>query len=364
MKILHIIDHLSLGGAQTVVKGLIENQKGSNINYLFSLRDSVVPININHKNVFTCNSRKKYSLKPIRGLEEFIENESVDVLHCHLFRSQFFGWLVKKRYFPRVKLIFHEHGRIFKDNCIYNLFLKYSTAQTDLYLAVSEATRNRLIKNTNIPDSKIKVLYNYVDLNTFSQDKISWNIEAERIKLGINKDDFVAGFAGRIIERKGWRTFLGAAEYVLDKHPNTKFLVAGEGQEKDKLLQLLDHRHLNKNIKYIGYVSDMVWFYSLLNCFVMPSHWEPMGLTEIEAQAMGVPVISSNVEALNEIINDGENGLLFEVKNEKDLAEKIKKLLDSDKNRQELIKGGRETVKNYCLNKYITSMNLIYEDLF
>jgi len=52
-------------------------------------------------------------------------------------------------------------------------------------------------------------------------------------------------------------------------------------------------------------------FYSGLDCLVVPSLWEPQGLVEIEAQALGVPVIVSNVEALNEIIHDGENGLLL-----------------------------------------------------
>jgi glycosyltransferase involved in cell wall biosynthesis len=85
-----------------------------------------------------------------------------------------------------------------------------------------------------------------------------------------------------------------------------------------------------------------------------------MGLTEIEAQAMSVPVVASNVAALNEIIENKKNGLLFEVCNEKELAENIELLFKHKEVRNFLISSGLQSAKKYELSKYINELNKIY----
>ncbi len=363
MKILHIIDTLTLGGAQTVVRGILERNKDNNQYFLYVLRETNNTYKIDHSNVFIHPTSYRYSLKPLKDLRNIIEKEGIVALHCHLFRSMVFGWILKKLYYPDIKLIFHEHGRIFTNIIIYRLFIKLSIFQTDLYLAVSKATKRRLISNAGVPQNKIKTLYNFVDLDKYNRKFIAWNAEEEKVKLAIDRDEFVVGFAGRLVERKGWRTFINAAELVLVKQPNIKFLIAGDGKDKQVLIDLINTKKLSKNIIFLGYVSEMVWFYSLLDCFVIPSFWEPMGLTEIEAQAMGIPVISSDVEALNEIIVHGENGLLFNVKDEKDLTENINKLIIDDELRQLLVFGGHKTVKGFSLYNHSIKLEKLYNEL-
>ena len=362
MKILHIIDSLALGGAQAIVKGILECYIDKDY-FLYALRKTHITIGIKHPKVYVLNSNKKYTLRPLKELDEIICKEKIEVLHCHLFRSQFFGWLLKRRKYADIKLVFHEHGRIFNNSFIYKLFLKYSMPQVNLYLAVSAATKRRLIRSAKIPDSKIKILYNFVDTHKYNRANISWNRIEERRMLGINRDEFVVGFAGRLVEGKGWRVFIDAAEIILKRYPNIRFLIAGDGEDKAKLKHLVLNKNLNNKVVFIGYVSDMVWYYSLLSCFVIPSQWESMGLTEIEAQAMGIPVISSNVEALNEVIKDGENGLLFEANNHKDLAKKIIRLYQCRSIRKKLINGGYSTVNKYNLKEYLVSLETHYKSL-
>lgn len=364
MKVLHLIDTLSFGGAQTVVKGIFEDNEDNDNITLFVLRKTETVYSINHKNVITHTGKSKYSFKPLKEIKEVIDSKGITILHCHLVRSMVFGWLVKKLYYPDSKLIFHEHGRIFTRNILYRLFIKYSKPQTDLYIAVSKAPKRYLVNYTNVPEKKIKTLYNFVDIGKFNVSSIKWNTIEERKKLGIGERDFIVGFAGRLVERKGWRTFIVAAELVLETQPNITFLIAGDGKDKHELLELINTSKLAENIVFLGYVSDMVWFYSLLNCFVIPSYWEPMGLTEIEAQAMGIPVISSDVEALNEIVRHNENGLLFTVKDEKDLAEKIQKIIVDEELRKYLINGGYQTVKTFSLKDYSIKLRGIYNELF
>src|SRR3989344_3696257 len=112
MKILHLIDSLGLGGAQTVVKGIFENQRKNKDIFLYVLRKREINIDVDHPNVKIFNSNKKYSLASIQELRNLIEKEQISIIHCHLFRSQVFGWILKRFYFPNIKLIFHEHGQI------------------------------------------------------------------------------------------------------------------------------------------------------------------------------------------------------------------------------------------------------------
>lgn len=370
MKILHIVDSMGFGGAQIVVKGIFESQKENSDIFLFSLRKREINIDIKHKNIYIYTSKSKYSFRPIKKLKEIIKKEQIDVLHCHLPRSQVFGWILKKYYFPDIKLIFHEHGRIlgsegrgikiFLEQQIFYQFTIFSRNYVDLYIAVSRAIEHRLIEKTKVPQNKIQVLYNFVDLEKFNRESIAWDIQKEREKIGIKEGCFVVGFAGRLVERKGWREFLGAAKLILSTNQNFKFVIAGDGPQKIKMLKLMESLNVGNNVLYLGYISNMVWFYPLLNCFVIPSHWEPMGLTEIEAQAMGIPVIASDKEGLNEIIIDGENGLLFKVKDVNDLAKKINMLKNDIELRLQLIRNGINNIKKYSLASYIQALKNLY----
>jgi len=359
MKVLHIIDSLGLGGAQTVVKGIFEKQKDNKNIFLYSLRKREISLDIDHKNIFINNSNKKYSFAPIKELKELIEKEKIDVLHCHLFKAQFFGWILKRKYFPKIKLILHEHGQIFQRNYYYNKFMNIAQKQTDLFLAVSKATKEKLKDKAKINPDKIKVLYNFVDLDKFNKKNIKIDINKEKEKLGIKKDEFVIGFAGRLIKRKGWREFIETSR-ILSKDNNFKFLIAGDGEDKKKMLKLIKKYKLEDKTKFLGYQKNMVNFYALLNCFVIPSHWEPMGLTELEAQSCKCPIIVSNVEGLNEVVKEKVNCLLFNPKDSKKLSKKILKIKENKKLKENLIKEGLKNTKQYSLVNYLKELKKVY----
>lgn len=360
MKILHIIDSLGLGGAQTVVKGIFEFQKNDQNIFLFALRRRDITMKINHINVKVYNSNKKYSFKAITELRDLIKREGIDALHCHLFKSQLFGVLIKIFYLPKIKLIFHEHGRIFTNNFIYNYFLRLVKIKIDLFLAVSISTKNELVKKGGIEKNKIQVLYNFVDLNKYNKKNITWSIEEERKKLGIGKDELVIGFVGRLAKVKGCEYLIRSLPYLYFPY---KVIIAGNGSEKNNLNELAKSLKVDNRIIFLGYREDVVYIYHLLDVLVVPSIFESFGLSIVEAQCMFIPVIATDAIALNELIKNKENGLLFELKNPIDLSEKIKLLYRDKELRSKLVKSGLESVKKYDLGNYINNLNNIYEDI-
>lgn len=363
MKIIHIIDSLGLGGAQTVVKGIFEAQKENKNIFLFSLRKRGVLTYICHPSVYIFPSRSRFSFGPLERLKGIIKEENIQILHCHLFRAQVFGYILKKLYFPYLTLIFHEHGEIFRGKLLFELFLKISEPCVDAYLAISGAVAQRFFQRKYIIKQKVQVLYNFVDSARFDKNRITWNINKARLGLGFEPEDFVVGFAGRIIPRKGWREFIRSGELVCRNFSKARFLIAGRGKDEGELARSIKNSKYSDRICFLGYVENMLWFYSMIDSLVVSSHWEPMGLTVLEAWASGVPVISSNTEALHEMVTDYESGLLFEPGNAQELAEKIQILYSDNSLRAELAKEGLKKNKEYSLEKYWEQLYSFYKQM-
>jgi len=361
MRILHIIDTLGLGGAQTVVKGFFDYQLENNDIFLFALRRGKIITEIKHPNVTIYDSTSKYSLIPLLKLKKIIKEQKIGILHCHLFRSTIFGFILKVVWFPQLKLIVHVHSSILQYGQLYKSFINIFQKKIDVFIAVSFFIKEEIIKNTKVPAVKIVVIYNFVDLLNFSRDKITWNPIIERKTLGIYPDDFVVGFAGRIVDLKGWAEFIKAAALLVKEYSRMKFIIVGDGRQKAKMLTLIRRLGLEQSIIYLGYKSDMVWFYSILDCFVIPSHREAMGITELEALAMGVPVIASDIKGLNEVIINNWNGITFRVGDSIDLADKIKIMAGDQMLRTSLIKNATGDIKKYNLESYLNQLKIIYE---
>lgn len=369
MRVLHILDSLEMGGAEILIKGLFEHRQDHDVS-LYVLRPAQNPVPIEHSRVFVNGSKCRFSLRPLFSLRKWLKVQPVDVIHCHLFRSQVFGWLLKTLFFPRINLVFHEHGRIFGselgsvlEDRLYVAFLRIASARVDCFIAISQATRNRLINRAGVRDGNISVLYNFVDPRFQNGDSSSDKDWKMQDNVSGNAACFRVGFAGRLVDRKGWRIFLDAADYVVRKLPGFKFMIAGNGPDKQLVLDTIKKKNLNDHVTYFGQVEDMKSFYSGLDCLVVPSLWEPQGLVEIEAQASGVPVIASNTEALNEIIQNAQNGLLFETGDAHDLAGKILLLRSQPEFYDKLIAGGLATSRQYEVSRYAFQLNEIYERL-
>lgn len=356
--ILHIIDNLWLGWAQRVVSGIFEWKQNDKNIFLFSLRKLDINMNIHHKNIFINNSKNKFSF-PILKLIKFIKQNDITILHCHLAKSQIIGWILEMFFFPNIKLVFHEHGEIFEEGKIYPFLMNFFRNGVDLYIAVSFATKKKILKKTSFEEKKIRVLYNFVDENKFRKIQ-DFDKQKERKKYGLDTHDFVVWFAARLIKRKWWEVFLQSAQELVSKNLNIVFVIAWTGPDEIEMKNSIKN---NSHIQYIWYVDDMVCFYNNLDMFIFSSVWEPMWLTGIEANACETPVIASDIEWLNEIMLHGQNALLFEKQNSKDLSEKILQIYQDENLRKNLIKNGLQEIKKYSLSRYLVDLEALYEKI-
>ena len=356
MNILHLIDTLDLGGAQVIVKNFVESEIPHN-QYVFALRSTEICLPING-NVTVFPEKSRLTLKPLKAICEFIKKNNIEILHCHLLRSQFFGYILKRKYFPNIKLIFHEHGPLSErfDGFITKILLRYCSKILDKSIAISEMMKELLINKGKISQEKIEILPNFIFTDSFKENR-EGNRKIFRENHNISSDIFVVGYAARIIPRKGWKTFFDSLSNITQK--KVLILFAGTGKDKIKLEKLLKKNKLPVEVKYIGYVAEMEKFYAGVDCFVIPSWWEPFGLTALEAQAAGVPVVASDIPGLTEVVNWG-NALLFPVKDSTLLACQISALEHSENLRKRLIRNGYANIKRFEKDVILEQLNKIY----
>jgi len=361
-RILYLGDKFTIGGGANMMRDLIREFKSDKYKMYFCyLRtiDSIKGLDRQKKeNVFYLND-SKYGVSSLFSVLKIISKYKIDIVHANGDKSTYFLPIIKV-FYPKCITIHHEHHSIVSKNLIYSKYLKLTRKFYGYYIAISKNVKELLMRKACINEKNIEILYNFIDLNKFIPGE--GTLGDSNIENKISQKDFKVGFAARLIERKGWRDFLKASKELKDVS-NLKFLIAGDGKDRDKIIQLIKKWGLENRVYSLGFIVDMNSFYNYLDCFVIPSHWEPLGLTELEAQACGVPVIASNVPGLNEVINDKKDALFFKPRNYHDLASKIMIIKNNKKLRMKLIKNGLKNVKKYSLTSYIKNLTKIYDGL-
>lgn len=262
--------------------------------------------------------------------------------NASLYREAFFIFLAK---ILRKKIIGHFHAGDVENyypfqSKIGQKLIRSGLNLCDGLIAVSNESARQLREIT--PNAKISIIPNAIDVTDFD------------FKTEKKSENFVRLlFVGAIGKLKGERDLIKALAMLRDKNLNLKVSFLGYGAES--LKSYCDELKITDFIEFLGAVSleERLGFFEKADVFVLPTYAEAMPMSVIEAMAAGLPVISTNVGGIPELIEDGENGFLFECGDVSALAEKIL-LLAEDKNlRQKVGKKAREKArKQFDLDQY------------
>jgi len=164
----------------------------------------------------------------------------------------------------------------------------------------------------------------------------------------------VSGFR----EEKDQATVIRAMQYLPE---NTQLFLVGDGTTRSRCEQLVKELDLSGKVLFLGIRTDVPELLKSSDIVVVSSHWEGFGLTAVEGMAAGKPVIASNVPGLNNVVNGA--GLLFTHEDEKDLAEKIKSLIDNVDFYNKIVDNCRERAKLYDINTMVDRYIELYKHL-
>lgn len=212
-------------------------------------------------------------------------------------------------------------------------------AKAEKVFAVSNYTKQILIKNENIKDNKISVVFNGVDPLVYKLD--GDNLRGRQTLLTV----------GRLEKYKGQKQVIEIMPAIVQKFPNAVYNIAGDGPEHDDLERTINELSLKKNVFLLGKVSAdaLIKLYQNCNVFVLYpqltiDNYEGFGLVYLEANACGKPVIASNTGGIRDAVVDGETGFIVPQNDSRQLLEKILLLIGNEALAEKMGQNGRKRV--------------------
>ena len=307
--------------------------------------------------------RRKVDFQCLYELYRIARRHRVDLIHGHDYKTDPLAFLLKQM-LPGVRIVSTAHGWI------------TNTARADLYkrihlrflrhfdrlIAVSQATKS-LMADSGIAAERIEVLHNGIDEQHWQRSSSRYDL---RRQYEIPADAPVVGSVGRLGEEKDYRTLLRAAVAIRQRAGNCYFMIVGDGKD-DERPQLESYaRELNIDpwVRFTGYRSDLLEVYRTFDVFLLTSITEGMPNAVLEAMSMSLPVVSTKVGGVAELIVDGRTGILVPAGDDTAIAENVLGLIQNPELRRQMGEQGRNRIeKHFSFDARTRRIEAIYRQM-
>lgn len=309
---------------------------------------------------------KKFSLKIFLKVYKIINNENIDIINAHLIKPYSLAGLLN--IFLKKKLVFSYHGLFIRND--YN-----SKFEQVIYRLI-----HFLIKSSNkvyvlTPSKKsIEILLNetksFKNFNHYNQGKALYKYsngvnESLIEELKEYKSKYVVlGYVGRLNREKNVKLCLELFLDVCRIHDNIILLIFGDGEEKECLIEFVKAKKLNDKVKFFGYVENISSYMKYFDILILTSKREGMPIVLWEAMDNAIPILSTNVGGIPEIVELEKCGYTFDLNNIKDGVEKLNNLITDEELRKEMGNRGKEAIEiKYTLDDFKDFFTKFYSGL-
>ncbi len=304
--------------------------------------------------------RGRFDPRILGDLVDLAREREARVLHVHGYAAADFGRLAARR--VGAALVLHEH---FADPKLpaYQAWADRLLAPfTDRAIAVSGSTRDFLIHERFVPPERVRLIWNGAPLDEFAPVPAE-HARAVRQELGLPVDAPVVGTIGRLSLQKGHRYLVEAAARILAQRPETRFLVAGDGDLLEPLRAQAKTLGIAEKVVYAGHRTDVRDLLGAIDVFAISSLYEGTPLALFEAMAAGKTIVSTAVDGCREVLEDGQTGLLVPAADAESLAQAILRVLGDDTLRASLSAKARAASHRYDVRTCVDEMQQVYEEV-
>lgn len=311
-----------------------------------------------------------YNYKSTKKIKEIIKAENIDFIYLHHHDFHFGGYKVKKE--TGIPLILHvdsveywvkkNWGKLYLSN-----YLKWceqiEVKAADAIIVISDVLKEQLIEFYNVDENKIYVSPNGVDTDLFNP-----NIDGSAIrkKYGL-EDSFVIGYSGGFNIYHGIDTLINASKMILEKIPNAKFFLIGDGEYRKYVDEFAEKNGIKDKIIITGLIPFKEVPVHLAACDVLVSPIRTTNNTTFfgspiktyEYLSMGKPIVATNIGILSKVYTDHVNALVMEENNPLSLTEKVVELFSNTQLADTIGNNAREYALNNC--SWSKKYNLILE---
>ncbi|MEI6831870.1 MAG: glycosyltransferase family 4 protein [Candidatus Omnitrophota bacterium] len=377
INILYIITKLELGGAQKQLLSLVRGLDKERFNpYILTAYDGLLvdaAKTIPNLKLIRCRLLER-PIRPIKDtlalffIYRFIKNNKIDIVHTHSSKAGILGRLAAKA--AGVRIIIHTvHGWSFHDYQVgiiyyFYLFLEKLCAQfSSAIVVVSRWDKRQAARQLVGRQDKYKLIryaINYEELKN--------NTEGSKVRkeFGLSEADLVIGMVACFKPQKAPLDFIKLASVIKKDFPNAKFILVGDGIEREKVRALINKLNLKEQVILTGWRHDVASILFCLDIFVLTSLWEGLPIAVLEAMATGLPVIATDTGGISEVVLHGKTGYLVKPGDIEALQGRLKELLMNPSLRKEFANQAITTLgfNEYSLDNMLKNTSQLYSDLF
>ena len=284
-------------------------------------------------------------LTAIKEVRALIKRYNPDIVYAHSSKA---GAIARvsdiglKNY-----CIYNPHGWAFNMRCsakkktIYTAIEKIAAPFCDKIICISDAEKQSALDKKICKDDKLQVIFNGVDIESYENGVHG---AVKKKDLNIPEDAFIVGMVGRISPQKAPDIFVKMAKKVKDEVPNAHFIIVGNGTQEAEIRKYSEDNGFLDSLHITGWVDNPLSYVELFNVACLLSRWEGFGLALPEYMMVGKPIVASRVDAIPNIIRDGENGLLVEVDDVVGASNAVLRIYQEDELKDRLVAQGLEDV--------------------
>ncbi|MDG2351308.1 MAG: glycosyltransferase family 4 protein [Acidimicrobiales bacterium] len=368
MKILLITESLNIGGIETNIKRLSKELVDRGHEVIIAARPGVLNNQINALGVRIVDL--KMSIKsPNAIIKDILKIKNclseVDIVHIFSAKGGLLNWLTSHLFYKKTnpKTVASLMGlQTNTENEISiktNLRAKLTLLGADTVIVTSPAIGSVINKVKNRKQKLFNSSVVGVEVYEASSKE-----ESEKLKksLGINNQENLIVTIGRLSKSKSHYLFIDAVNKVIEHHPESRFLIVGDGPLRNELEDLIKKKKLTENIHLVGERYDIREILSATDIYVRPGVIEGfVGVTVLEAQSLSKPVIGFATEDLEVAITDRVSGLIVPKSDSTKLAEAICELLEDSEFAERIAKNGHQQfLKLFSIQQIVDNLCSIY----
>jgi glycosyltransferase involved in cell wall biosynthesis len=361
--ILHLIETSDLGGAENVMINLVTNLEEDGYHSIVCLRkegalyDELIKRGIE---AHIINEEGFFDVRFVINLFVLVRMKKVSLIHAHEFLMNVYGTIVGK--LSGRPVVTTLHGKFYYYEKWRRRFALQLVSKFSQLVCVSEDLRGFVSEKIGIPKNRIVTIYNGIDTELFAKSEKAVLMKE---KFGIKNGQKVVGTVANLNAMKGHTYLLKAIPSIIRDYPSVVFLFVGKGDQEEKLRKEALDLGIFEYVKFLGFRSDIPELLNLMDVFVLPSLSECLPLSVLEAMALSVPTVVTDVGGIREIIKDQETGYIVPPADPAALADKISLLLGDRTNARSIGLGGREAVdEKFSIETMLAQYQSLYNSLF
>ncbi|MBQ8658546.1 MAG: glycosyltransferase family 4 protein [Clostridia bacterium] len=307
------------------------------------------------------------NIKAYKQLKKLLNQEYYDLIVCNTPMGGILTRLAAKKTRKKgTKVVYIAHGFHFykgaskKNWLFYYPIEKHFAKKCDVVVTINNEdysiakqkfkTRVERIHGVGVDCER------YYSISSIAKEK-------KRADFGYGEKEFIALVVGELLPNKNQIQAIKAIKEVIKKHSNIRLLIAGNGKERAKLEKYVFENNLTNNVQFLGYCTNLEEYQCIVDLGISCSIREGLGINVIESMMSGNTFIATKNRGHNELIQDGENGFLVDVGDERTLANRIIKLIENPELKKRLEEAAKKRIHIYTLSETIKEIESIFASL-